>query len=117
MAPWSRVFLGNLIGRQLLKKFPAFYETRMFITAFTRTRHLCPSRSRSSQSISLSHFLKMHFNIILPSTLRSSRCFLSLRFTHKPLYAHPVLHICQCPISLLLLDLITQITFCEEYKP
>ena len=38
--PWSRVLLEKLTGFQLIKKFPAFYGTRMFITAFTSTRHL-----------------------------------------------------------------------------
>jgi hypothetical protein len=30
----------KLTGPQLLKKFPAFYDTRRFITAFTTARHL-----------------------------------------------------------------------------
>jgi hypothetical protein len=30
----------KLMGSQLLKKFPEFYETRRIITAFTRTLHL-----------------------------------------------------------------------------
>jgi hypothetical protein len=34
-------------GSQLVKKFPAFYGTRMFITAFTRARHLSLSWARS----------------------------------------------------------------------
>ena len=38
--PWSRVLLEKLTGLQLVKKFPAFYETRRFITAFTSFRHL-----------------------------------------------------------------------------
>jgi hypothetical protein len=38
--PWSRVLLEKLTGRQLVKKFPAFYGTRRFITALTRARHL-----------------------------------------------------------------------------
>jgi len=37
--PWSRV-LEKLTGPQLVKKFPAFYGTRRFITAFTSARHL-----------------------------------------------------------------------------
>ena len=32
---WSRVLLEKLTGSQLVKKFPTFYETRRFITAFT----------------------------------------------------------------------------------
>jgi hypothetical protein len=35
LTPWSRVLLEKLTGLQLVKKFPAFYGTRMFITAFT----------------------------------------------------------------------------------
>ena len=33
---WSRVLLEKLTGFHLIKKFPAFYRTRRFITAFTR---------------------------------------------------------------------------------
>ena len=36
ITPWSRVLLETLTGFQLVKKFPAFYGTRRFITAFTR---------------------------------------------------------------------------------
>jgi hypothetical protein len=32
--------IEKLTGSQLVKKFPAFYGTRMFITAFTTARHL-----------------------------------------------------------------------------
>ena len=35
LTPWSRALLEKLIGVQLVKKFPAFYGTRRFITAFT----------------------------------------------------------------------------------
>ena len=40
LTPWSKVLLQKLTGSQLLKKFPAFYGTRRFITAFRRVRHL-----------------------------------------------------------------------------
>jgi hypothetical protein len=40
LIPWSRVLLEKLTGSQLVKKFPAFYGTRRFITAFTKARHL-----------------------------------------------------------------------------
>jgi hypothetical protein len=36
----ERSFLGKLTGSQLVKKFPSFYGTRRFITAFTSARHL-----------------------------------------------------------------------------
>ena len=37
---WSKVLLGKLTGFELVKKFPAFYGIRKFITAFTSARHL-----------------------------------------------------------------------------
>jgi len=40
LTPWTRALLEKLTGFQLVKKFPAFYETRRFITAFTSARHL-----------------------------------------------------------------------------
>jgi len=40
LTPCSRVVLENLTGSQLVKKFPAFYGTRRFITAFTSARRL-----------------------------------------------------------------------------
>jgi len=43
LTPSSRVLLVTLIGSQLVKKFPAFYGTRRFITAFKSTRHVSPS--------------------------------------------------------------------------
>ena len=39
LTPWSRV-LEKLAGLQLVKKFPAFYGTRRFLTALTSARHL-----------------------------------------------------------------------------
>jgi hypothetical protein len=37
---WSKVLPEKLKRPKLLKKFPAFYGTRRFITVFTRARHL-----------------------------------------------------------------------------
>jgi len=51
LTPWSRVFLEKLTGFQLVKKFPAFYDIRMFITAVTSARHLFLSWASSIQSI------------------------------------------------------------------
>ena len=51
LTPWSRVLLDKVNGLQLVKKFPSFYGTRRFITAFTSARHLSLSRASSIQSI------------------------------------------------------------------
>jgi hypothetical protein len=40
LTPCSRVLLEKLTGFQLVKKSPAFYGTRRFITVFTTARHL-----------------------------------------------------------------------------
>ena len=49
LTPWSRVLLEKLTVYQLFKKFPAFYGTRRFITAFTSARHLShPEPDQSS---------------------------------------------------------------------
>jgi prolipoprotein diacylglyceryltransferase len=37
---WSRDLPEKLTVSQVVKKFPAFYGTQRFITAFTRARHL-----------------------------------------------------------------------------
>jgi hypothetical protein len=49
--PWSKVFPEKLKLPQPVMKFPEFYETRRFINAFTRVRHLYPSWATSIQSI------------------------------------------------------------------
>ena len=50
LAPWCRVLLEKLTGLQLVKKLPAFYGTRRFITALTRVRHLSLSWANPIQS-------------------------------------------------------------------
>jgi hypothetical protein len=51
LTPCSTVLLEKLTGLQLLKKFPALYGTRRFITAFTSARHLSLTWPSSIQSI------------------------------------------------------------------
>jgi hypothetical protein len=51
LTPWSRVLLEKLTGFQLVKKVPAFYGTRKFITAFTRAHHLSLSWASPIQSV------------------------------------------------------------------
>ena len=40
LTSWSGVLLEKLTGSAAVKKFPAFYGTRRFITGFTSARHL-----------------------------------------------------------------------------
>ena len=63
-----------------------------------------------------SHFSKIHFNIIFPSTPLSSKCSPFLRFFHQNLYARHLFPIrATCPAHLSLLDLITRMIRDEEY--
>ena len=69
LTPCSRVILEKLNGLQLVKKFPAFYGTRRFITSFTSTSHLSLSSARSIQHIP-PHPTSWRSILILSSHLR-----------------------------------------------
>jgi len=85
---WSRVLLENLTCSQLANNFLTLYGTRRFITAFTTARHLSLSRARSIQSTTHCTSKDPPF---LPSTPRSSRWSLSLRFFQRnSVYTSPV---------------------------
>ena len=102
----------------LVNKFPAFYRTWRFVTAFTSARHLSLSWARSIQSMPANPtswrsilILSSHLCLGLPSGLFPSG------FPNKTPYKPLLSPICAtCPTHLILLDLITQIIFDEEYR-
>jgi hypothetical protein len=107
---WSRVLLEKLTGLQLVKKFPAFYGTRRFITAFI-------SAQPNSVHTPTYHFLKIHPNIILPSIFGSYQWSLSLRFPHQnPVHASLFPNRATLPAHLILLDFVTHTIVGGEYR-
>ena len=76
LTPWCIVLLEKLTGLQLVRKFPAFYGTRRFITALTSVHHLSLSWASPIQSTyphptswRSSLILSTHLGLGLPSGL------------------------------------------------
>ena len=94
----SRVLLKKLTGSQLVKKLPAFYGTRRFITAFTSARHLSLSQASLIQSTP-SHPTSWRSILILSSHLRLDlpRDLFPSGFPTKTRYLYPPQYVLNAP--------------------
>ena len=110
LTPWSRVLFEQIIGFQIIQKFPAFYGTRRFVTAFTRVRHLSLCWASSIQSIPLHPtswksilILSFHLCLGLPVGLFPSGVPTQALYEHllSPIHATRPAH--------LILDFMTRI--------
>ena len=101
LTPWCRVLLERLTGLQLVKKFPAFHETRTFITALTSVRHLslcwaspiqstCPHPTSWRSILILSTHLRLGLpSGLLPTLLfKLSLCIFCIFNYHSVLQKH-----------------------------
>jgi hypothetical protein len=111
LTPWSSVLLEKLSSSQLVKKFPAFYGTPEFITAFTSDRYLFLSWARSVQS------MPTHPASLYPSIYASVFQVVSLAQVSPP---KPCIHLspirATCSDHFILLQLITKIILSEEKR-
>ena len=76
---------------RFLVKFPAFYRTRSFNTAFTTILHLSLPSTTSIHPMPPCHVLHISFNLILPYKPRSSKWPLYLTFLHQNFAYNPTL--------------------------
>jgi len=105
------------IFRHLTRKFPTCYGIQKLFTTSTTARHLPLLWAKSTQPMFPSHFLRIHFDIILQSLLRSSKWSLYRRSRTKNLYALLLSSIrATCSANLILLYFITPILFGEQYR-
>jgi len=117
LTPYSTVLPEKLTGSQLIRKFPAFYGTQRFITAFTNARHLSLFWTRTIQSMpphltSWRSSLKIssHLHLGHPSGLFPSG------FPTKTLYTTLLSPTrATCPAHRIR-DLITRTIWSEEYR-
>ena len=116
LTPWSRALLEKLTGSAANQEIPRIFGTRRFLTVLTSARQLSLSWANSIQSPQPPlNFLKIHLNIILPSTSGSPQWSLSFRFTHQNRVHHSPIR-ATCPTHLILLDFTIRTIFGKKYR-
>ena len=118
LTPYSRVLLEKLTGFTANQEIPRILWN---LKVYYRTHKRPPTVPILSQlhpvPTTPSHFLKIHFNIILPSKSWSPQWSLSFRFPHQnPVHTSPFLHTCHMPPHLIIPNFITRTILGEQYR-
>ena len=94
--PWSRVLLEKLTGFAANQEIPRIlWNPKLHYRTHKRPPAVPILSQLHPVSTTPSHFLKIHLNIIFPSTSWSPHWSLFLRFPHQhPVHTSPLLHTC-----------------------
>ena len=112
LTPWSRVLPEKLTTcLQLVRKFPEYYGTRRFTTAFTKARHLSLSWTRAIQSI------PPHPTSVRPILILSSHLCLGLPSSSFPEVSplKPCMHLYLPPYALHAVPISVCLTWSPEW--
>jgi len=118
LTPWSRVLLEKLTGSAVSQEIPRI----LCNPKVPHSTHKCPPPVPISSQLhpiptTPSHFLKIHLNIILPSTSGSPQWFLSLRFPHQNhVHTSPLPHTHHMPRPSHSSRFTTRTILCKDYR-